>query len=106
MTRLLMVMAILLSATVFAQPGGQDSTKVFKKKVLEAPEVDFLMSYYTQDGENAAVSGGLGTEKLNNITPTIVVSVPLNEDDVLTIDGEVSAYTSASSSNINPFDGS
>jgi hypothetical protein len=29
----------------------------------------------------------------------------LNEDDVLTIDGTVSAYTSASSSNLNPFSG-
>jgi len=32
-----------------------------------------------------------------------VVSIPLNEDDVLTIDAGVSAYTSASSSNVNPF---
>jgi len=33
-----------------------------------------------------------------------VVSVPLNEDDVLTVDLGVSAYTSASSSNLDPFD--
>ena len=31
--------------------------------------------------------------------------MPLNDDDVLTIDAGISAYTSASSSNINPFDG-
>lgn len=30
--------------------------------------------------------------------------MPLNDDDVLTIDAGISAYTSASSSNINPFD--
>ncbi|MBL0684161.1 DUF3570 domain-containing protein [Aquimarina mytili] len=63
------------------------------------------MSYYTQDGDNAAVTGGLGTEELTDLTPTIVVSVPLNDDDVLTIDAGISAYTSASSSNVNPFDG-
>lgn len=72
--------------------------------MLEAPEVDFLASYYSQDGENAAVSGGIGTEKLTDLTPTIVVAIPLNDDDVLTIDAGVSAYTSASSSNIDPFD--
>jgi hypothetical protein len=72
--------------------------------VLEAPEVDFLVSYYSQDGDNAAVSGGIGTEKLTDLTPTIVVAIPLNDDDVLTIDAGVSAYTSASSSNVDPFD--
>ena len=77
----------------------------YKKRVLENTEIDFLSSYYSQDGNNAAVSGGTGTEELTDFTPTIVVSIPLNVDDVLTIDAGVSAYTSASSSNINPFDG-
>lgn len=93
---------VLFSATVFAQ----DSTSTYKKRVLEAPEFDFLASYYSQDGDNAAVSGGIGSEKLTDITPTIVVAIPLNDDDVLSIDAGVSAYTSASSSNIDPFDGS
>ena len=68
---------VLFSATVFAQ----DSTSTYKKRVLETAEVDFLASYYSQDGENAAVSGGIGTEKLTDITPTIVVAIPLNDDN-------------------------
>ena len=100
MKNLFSLFIILFSATIFAQ----DSTSTYKKRVLEAPEVDFLASYYSQDGENAAVSGGIGTEKLTDLTPTIVVAIPLNDDDVLTIDAGVSAYTSASSSNIDPFD--
>lgn len=83
----------------------QDSTLVYKKRVLETTEVDFLSSYYTQQGDNASVTGGIGDEKLTDLTPTIVVSMPLNEDDVLTIDAGISAYSSASSSNLNPFDG-
>jgi len=83
----------------------QDSTRVYKKRVLENTEVDFLMSLYTQDGDHSAVGGGIGTENLQDITPTIVISLPLNDDDVLTIDAGISAYTSASSSNINPFNG-
>ncbi|MHA7844087.1 MAG: DUF3570 domain-containing protein [Winogradskyella sp.] len=83
---------------------SQDSTNVYKKRVLETTEIDFLSSYYTQDGDNAAVSGGTGTEELTDATATFVVSIPLNADDVLTIDAGVSAYTSASSSNVNPFD--
>lgn len=83
---------------------GNNSTE-YQKRVLESAEVDFLSSYYSQDGDNAAVSGGIGNEKLTDATGTIVVSIPLNKDDVLTIDAGISAYTSASSSNINPFDG-
>jgi hypothetical protein len=81
-----------------------DSTKIYKKRVLETSEVEFLMSFYSQNGDNAAVTGGIGTEELTDITPTIVISIPLNEDDVLTIDAGISAYTSASSSNVDALD--
>lgn len=74
--------------------------------MLENTEVDILASYYSQDGDNAAVTGGRGTEELTDFAPSIVVAIPLNADDVLNIDANISAYTSASSSNINPFDGS
>jgi len=93
----------LFSVALFAQEDQQEST--YKKRVLETTEVDLLSSYYSQDGNNAAVSGGIGTEELTDATGTIVVAIPLNDDDILTIDAGVSAYTSASSSNINPFDG-
>jgi hypothetical protein len=95
---------VLFTGSCFAQQ-SQDSVKTYKKRVLETTEVDFLTSYYSQDGDNAAVSGGIGTEELTDVTGTIVVSIPLNDDDILTIDAGVSAYTSASSSNVGPFDG-
>lgn len=82
----------------------KDSTVVFKKRVLESAEVDFLVSYYDQDGTHSAVSGGIGSEKLNDLASNIIVAMPLNDDDVLTVDLGLSAYTSASSSNINPFE--
>jgi len=91
-------------ATFSVAAQEQDSTAVYKKRVLESTEVDFLMSYYNQDGIHSAVSGGNGMEKLTDITPTIIVAIPLNDDDVLTADAGLSAYTSASSGNINPFD--
>jgi len=86
--------------------GILEAQESYKKRVLEVAEVAFLSSYYTQDGNNAAVSGGIGTEELTDATGTFVVSIPLNDDDVLTVDAGISAYTSASSSNVNPFDGS
>lgn len=73
--------------------------------MLETSEIDLLFSYYDQDGRNAAVTGGEGTEALTDATSAIVLRLPLNEDEVLTVDAGLSAYTSASSSNVNPLDG-
>ena len=83
---------------------SQDDT-TYQKRVLEATEINLLFSYYGQDGKNAAVTGGEGTEELTDATSSIVVKIPVNPDDVLTVDAGISAYTSASSSNVNPFDG-
>ncbi|WP_439152934.1 DUF3570 domain-containing protein [Winogradskyella sp.] len=94
----------ILLFTALGISAQQDSTKVYKKKVLESTEIDFLSTYYAQDGNNASVTGGIGTEELTDLTGTIVVSMPMNADDVLTVDVGFSAYTSASSSNGNPFD--
>ena len=93
---------ILLSATAFSQE--KSTLPTFKKRVLESTEVDFLASYYNQDGSRSAVSGGLGSEKMMDVASNIVIAMPLNDDDVLTVDLGISAYTSASSSNINPYD--
>jgi len=101
--KIILIFCVFAFAKSYSQ-ATQDSTKVYKKRVLETTEVDFLTSYYSQDGDNAAVSGGIGTEELTDITGTFVVSIPFNDDDVLTIDAGVSAYTSASSSNVGPFD--
>jgi len=98
----LVAIIALFSVLAYSQ---QDSTSVYKKRVLETTEVDFITSYYSQDGKNAATTGGIGTEELTDIASTIVVNMPLNDDDILTVNVGVSAYTSASSSNVNPFDG-
>ncbi|MBN1650921.1 MAG: DUF3570 domain-containing protein [Bacteroidales bacterium] len=102
---LLISMLLMASLYSFTQEPVKDSTSVYKKRVLDNIELDFLANYYHQDGDNAAVTGGKGTEELTDIAPSVIVSIPLNDDDVLTIDATISAYTSASSSNINPFDG-
>ena len=96
----LALIALFCSVITIAQENNS-----YKKKVLEQTEVKLLSSYYSQDGDNAAVTGGKGTEELSDVEPKINVAIPLNDDDVLTIDATVSAYTSASSSNIDPFDG-
>jgi hypothetical protein len=99
--KIFIIAAILFFGKITAQ---QDSIKVYKKRVLETVEVDFLASYYVQNGDNASVTGGIGNEFLTDVASSIIISLPLNADDILTIDAGISAYTSASSSNGNPFD--
>ncbi|MEO8234540.1 MAG: DUF3570 domain-containing protein [Flavobacterium sp.] len=95
-----------LFISLFALAQEKDTTIVFKKRVLESTEVDFLNSYYNQKGNHSAVGGGIGSEKLSDFASNITVAMPLNDDDVLTVDIGISAYSSASSSNINPFNSS
>lgn len=102
--KIILYVAFLVSVLGMGQQN--DADQAYKKRVLESTEIDLLSSYYTQDGNNAAVSGGIGNENLSDATGSLIISIPLNDDDVLTIDAGISAYTSASSSNINPFDGS
>ena len=92
MKKLIILFCVFAFAKGYAQT-KEDNTKVYKKRVLETTEVDFLTSYYSQDGDNAAVSGGIGTEELTDVTGALVISIPLNDDDVLTIDAGISAYT-------------
>ena len=103
MKKLFIILICCSGSYVHAQEVEQDSTKNYKKRVLESTEIDLLMSMYSQDGQHSAVGGGIGSESLTDYTPTFVVSIPLSADNVLTVDAGISAYTSASSSNINPF---
>ncbi len=95
----LMGMMLVLGFVALAQED------VYRKRILETTEIDVITSLYAQDGSHAAVTGGNGTEELYDAAGATVISIPLNEDDILTIDASVSAYSSASSSNVNPFDG-
>lgn len=97
------IVLLFLMTFVYSQGTKQPA---FKKRVLESTEVDFLASYYVQDGSKSSVSGGIGSEKLTDVASNITVAMPLNDDDVLTVDIGISAYSSASSSNINPFNSS
>nr|WP_299174558.1 DUF3570 domain-containing protein [uncultured Allomuricauda sp.] len=100
------IQLFLIFSFLCAVAWSQQTNTSYTKKVLETSEIDLLFSYYSQDGQNAAVTGGEGTEELTDATSTIVLRMPMNENDILTVDVGLSAYTSASSSNVNPLDGS
>jgi hypothetical protein len=68
-------------------------------------EVNFLFNYYDQDGDHSPVTGGRGTEKLENIAPTFVVHVPMDSVSSLDLNFGIDIYSSASTDNIDYFEG-
>ena len=68
-------------------------------------EVNFLFNYYEQDGDHSPVTGGRGTEKLENIAPTFVVHIPMDSLSSLDLNFGIDIYSSASTDNIDIFEG-
>ncbi len=67
-------------------------------------EVNFLFNYYEQDGDHSPVTGGRGTEKLENIAPSFIVHIPMDSLSSLDLNFGVDYYTSASTDNIDFFE--
>lgn len=84
---------------------GQSDSSAYSHINLDLKEVSFVTSYYQQDGNNSAVTGGIGTEKLsdfsNNFSVTLRQTAPSGRTSDLTVSCGVDVYTSASSDNID-----
>jgi hypothetical protein len=98
--------AVLLSVVVNAQDATTaeriaNDNQWLKKTALTNVEVNILGSYYTQDGNHSAVTGGFGTEELTDITPAVVVKIPIDSTRQWTFDGGADFITSASTDNID-----
>ncbi|TGE10488.1 DUF3570 domain-containing protein [Hymenobacter fodinae] len=64
-------------------------------------EVNILSSYYQQDGDHGAVQGGRGTQYLTDLTPTIILNVPLDSVTRVSANVGVDYYASASTDRID-----
>jgi hypothetical protein len=89
----------------FSQSSKPADSTVYKPKKLTFEEANFVSSYYKQDGNNSAVTGGIGSEKLTDYSNSIEVKF-LRYDKKSrkhTYDFElgVDHYTSASSDMID-----
>lgn len=98
-------LAFLFTNSLKAQETKTDST-AYQKKKLKIEEVNFISSYYSQNGNNSAVTGGLGTEKLTDIATTLDIKVSRKDKkdrkQLLGFELGVDSYTSASSDKIDP----
>ncbi len=99
----------LSAACLFAllQSFGQknDDSTGFKSRKLKLEEINLVSSYYTQDGNNSAVTGGIGTEKLTDIANVFDIKLTRYDKKLRkhTFGAEIGIdhYTSASSDKID-----
>lgn len=84
---------------------AQENANSGQSKKLTLDEANLVSSYYHQDGNNSAVTGGVGTEKLTDISNTIdVTMVKYDKKDrknKFNFSVGIDHYTSASSDMID-----
>jgi hypothetical protein len=64
-------------------------------------EANFLSNYYQQNGNNGAVTGGVGTEELTNFANIFTLNIPLDSVNAISLYGGADYYSSASTDNID-----
>ena len=83
---------------------AKDSTG-FKSRKLKVDEINLVSSYYSQNGNNSAVTGGIGTEKLSDIANVFDIKLvgydKKYRKNTIDIEAGIDHYTSASSDKID-----
>lgn len=81
-------------------------SSAYKNKKLRTSEINFVTSYYKQDGDRSAVTGGIGTQKLSDFATTFELKLNKydrkNRKHDISFELGVDHYTSASSDMIDP----
>lgn len=87
------------------EPAKADSSK-YQSRKLKVDEINLVSAYYHQDGNNSAVTGGIGTEKLSDFANTIDLQMSKfnkrGKKNTFLFELGVDHYTSASSDKIDP----
>jgi Protein of unknown function (DUF3570) len=97
--------AAAIMGLIYAHAQNTTDSSAFKSRRLKLDEINLVSSYYSQDGNNAAVTGGIGSQKLTDIAATIDVRLTRYDKKLRkhTFDGEIGIdhYTSASSDKVD-----
>ncbi|MEZ5007582.1 MAG: DUF3570 domain-containing protein [Chitinophagales bacterium] len=90
---------------MFGNLKAQQQDSVFTSAIpseQKPVQIDFMASYYTQDGEHSAVLGGEGQEDLKDYGGKIIIKIPLRNNKTLSFNNRISYFSSASTDDIDP----
>ncbi|WP_412468066.1 DUF3570 domain-containing protein [Pedobacter sp. KLB.chiD] len=87
------------------EPAKIDSSN-YQSRKLKIDEINLVSAYYHQNGNNSAVTGGIGTEKLSDFANTIDLQMSKfnkrGKKNTFLFELGIDHYTSASSDKIDP----
>ncbi len=107
MKKLTVTVALLLAFGFGRAQTTKPETSTYESRQLKIEEISFVSSYYHQEGNNSAVTGGVGTEKLTDYANSFDLVLSKldrrNRTHTFTADFNIDYYTSASSDKIDPY---
>ena len=94
----------LMFLSAFSQQTA-DTTE-YRNQRVKLEEVNLVSGYYTQDGNHSAVTGGIGTQKLNDVSNIIELKFVnwnnmTNNKYTLNVEAGVDHHTAASQGNVS-----
>jgi len=96
----------ILSSYAQTKPPATDSSN-YQTRKLNLDEINFVSAYYHQNGNNSAVTGGIGSEKLTDFANTIDLQFSkynkAGKKNTFLFEIGIDHYTSASSDKIDPY---
>lgn len=98
---LLISMTLIVTHSLFGQEEECREPISQPEKSTNVVTADFLFTYYEQEGNHSAVTGGIGTEELTDIASIIIVNVPLDSTSELSVTAGFNHYSSASTDRID-----
>ena len=93
------ILSIMLCIMGFLWANGQSTDSLPKLK--KGIDINFLFNYYNQDGNNSAVTGGIGTEKLTDFSNTVVFKLATDSNTAIVTTVNINHYSSASTDMID-----
>lgn len=85
---------------------AKSDSSSYQSRKLKIDEVNLVSAYYNQNGNNSAVTGGIGTEKLSDFANTIDLQMSRfnkhGKKNTFLFELGIDHYTSASSDKIDP----
>jgi len=100
MKRLFIAAGLLAAYFTASAQRGIDST-AYKKQKISQTDIQVLFSFYTQDGNHSAVTGGTGTENLQVYATDVSISHQKDSIHIIDLDFGVDVITSASTDKID-----
>jgi len=95
------IAAGLLMAYLSAAAQQVNNNPVYKKQKVVKTDIQTLFSYYTQDGDHSAVTGGKGTEALQVYVTDITITRQRDSAATFQLNAGIDIITSASTDNID-----